>query len=500
MTAYSDYPPEPHIANFMHNTEMYRYLKAYAEKFDLFKYIKFNHRVVNVKRSQDYKTTGQWQVTFENETGKKLTDVFDGVLMCSGHHAIPYYPKQWTNQDQFLGKIIHSHSYRDHRGYEDKVVIVVGIGNSGGDLAVELSRIAKQVYHLSIITSNSCIYFISLFAKIRSIFRRYLNDIRKLLPEWISCNYLEGKLNKRFDHTRYGLKPEHRVTGAHPTVNDELPNRIACGMVKVKPNIREFTKHGVVFEDDTTVDHVDDVILATGFSFHFPIIEDGNLIPVEENMVDLYQYMFPFETSDHNTLAVIGLIQPVGSISPISEMQARLFYENLSGNCKIPEKKEMQKSIEEKKQVMSKRYVKSRRHTIQVDYINYMDELAALVGCLPNMKDLFMSDPILALKVYFGPSVPYIYRVQGPHPWSGARQAIVGVDERVFKHLRLLHTILCLEMSHWFCCEGPLEHKGKCRFSSRLCPSVLPTKIGQSGKKHGESPDIYKSLLLPNVH
>lgn len=51
------------------------------------------------------------------------------------------------------------------------------------------------------------------------------------------------------------------------------------------------------------------VILATGFEFHFPMVEHGKLIPVHDNVVDLYQYMFPTETSDHNTLAVIGLIQ-----------------------------------------------------------------------------------------------------------------------------------------------------------------------------------------------
>lgn len=65
--------------------------------------------------------------------------------MCSGHHKIPNIPKAWEGQDKFKGQALHSHSYKDHKGYEDKVVVVVGIGNSGGDVAVELSRIAKQV-------------------------------------------------------------------------------------------------------------------------------------------------------------------------------------------------------------------------------------------------------------------------------------------------------------------------------------------------------------------
>lgn len=45
----------------------------------------------------------------------------------------------------FKGTVLHSHSYKDSRGYEDKRVVVVGIGNSGGDIAVELSRVAEKV-------------------------------------------------------------------------------------------------------------------------------------------------------------------------------------------------------------------------------------------------------------------------------------------------------------------------------------------------------------------
>ena len=55
--------------------------------------------------------------------------------------------------DKFQGKIVHSHDYKDYRGYEDKRVVVVGIGNSGGDVTVELSRIASQVKILQFIHS-----------------------------------------------------------------------------------------------------------------------------------------------------------------------------------------------------------------------------------------------------------------------------------------------------------------------------------------------------------
>ena len=117
-----------------------------------------------------------------------------------------------------------------------------------------------------------------------------------------------------------------------------MPNRIACGTVRVKPAIKSFTENSIEFEDGSVVENVDEVLLATGFSFHFNLVEGGNLIKVNENKMDAYKYMFPLATSDHNTLAVIGLIQPIGSIMPISEMQARLYLETFAAGRKLPDK------------------------------------------------------------------------------------------------------------------------------------------------------------------
>ena len=47
--------------------------------------------------------------------------------------------------EEFEGKIIHPHDYKDHKGLEDKRILVVGIGNSGADVVVVTSRVANQV-------------------------------------------------------------------------------------------------------------------------------------------------------------------------------------------------------------------------------------------------------------------------------------------------------------------------------------------------------------------
>ncbi len=48
----------------------------------------------------------------------------------------------------------------------------------------------------------------------------------------------------------------------------------------------------------------------------------------------------------------------------------------------------MWSEIKKKEAGMAGRYVESQRHTIQVDYINFMDELAGLVGCRPDIGKL----------------------------------------------------------------------------------------------------------------
>lgn len=77
------------------------------------------------------------------------------------------------------------------------------------------------------------------------------------------------------------------------------------------------------------------------------------------------------------------------------------------------------------------RYVSSQRHTIQVDYISYMDEIAELVGVRPSISRLMLSDPRIGMSVLLGPCTPYQYRLRGPGKWAGARQAILQQWDRV---------------------------------------------------------------------
>jgi dimethylaniline monooxygenase (N-oxide forming) len=81
----------------------------------------------------------------------------------------------------------------------------------------------------------------------------------------------------------------------------------------------------------------------------------------------------------------MGLIQPWGAINPMTELQARWAVRIFKNELKLPSRFKMDEDIDVHLYRMSKRYVASPRHTIQVDYVEYCNELADEVGCRPNI-------------------------------------------------------------------------------------------------------------------
>uniref|UniRef100_A0A8C2H0T4 Flavin-containing monooxygenase n=1 Tax=Cyprinus carpio TaxID=7962 RepID=A0A8C2H0T4_CYPCA len=436
MMCFSDFPIPAHFPNYMHNSLIMDYFRMYADHFQLKQHIRFQTKVLHVTPRPDFSHSGQWDVETESKDGRREKEVFDAVMVCTGHHCHPHLPLQdFPGINTFKGKFFHSRDYKNPEEWRGKRVVVIGIGNSGGDIAVELSRMAKQVY-LSTRRGSWILNRVGDKGVPSDMLlnNRMSNWLIQMLPVGFINNFGEKQLNKRFNHKLYGLQPAHRVFSQHPMVNDDLPNRILSGTVSVKPNVQEFRGSSVVFEDGTVENDIDLVVFATGYTFSFPVLP-SHVIPVSKNKVSLYKNVYP-PGLERPTLAVIGLIQPLGAIMPISEMQARWATRVFKGLCKLPTMTGMMKDIKAKEEAMARRYVAAQRHTIQVDYIPYMDELAKQVGVRPSILKLLLTDPRLALNVIFGPCTPYQFRLHGPGQWEGARQAILTQWDRVNEPLR----------------------------------------------------------------
>ncbi|XP_043941184.1 flavin-containing monooxygenase 5-like [Protopterus annectens] len=433
MSCFSDFPVPDDYAIYMHHSKIMQYFRMYAKHFGLQKYIQLETNVCSVKKRPDFLTTGQWDVTIKNKRGEQKTDIFDAVLVCTGHHCDPYLPlHMFPGIEKFKGPYFHSRDYKSPLDFEGKRVTVIGLGSSGGDLSVEISRTASQVF-LSTRRGAWVINRVSDngYPLDMSSTSRFSNTINHLLPHSLLCSLLERKLNKRFNHKNYGLQPKHRILSQQITVNDELPNRIISGTILIKPNVKEFTETAVVFEDGTVEENIDAAIFATGYTFSYPFLE-ASIIDVRSNNTNLYKYVFPPHL-EQPTLAVIGLVQPVGAIMPVSEMQCRWAARVFKGLVKLPSVSSMMEDIAKKQDNLSRRYVCTQRHTLQVDYINYMDEIAEAFGAKPKMLELFYRNPRLAWKVFFDSCTPYQYRLTGPGKWSGAEKAVMTQWDRVFK-------------------------------------------------------------------
>ncbi|XP_055924494.1 flavin-containing monooxygenase 5-like [Argiope bruennichi] len=410
MSAFSDFPPPSHFPNYMHNSQVQQYFLMYAENFELLPHIRYNHDVVCVSKSSDYEETGRWKVVFKIlPDEKEFEQIFDGVMLCNGHHACPRMP-QFPGQSDFLGPVIHSQSLKVPDDFKDLNVLVVGIGNSGVDAAVELSNVAKQVY-LSTRTGSWIFARCGPFGLPCDVLlnNRVFSFAHKLFGWRISSWFVEKLfLENKFDHSFYGLKPKCHVLSQHPTINDSLPTKILEGRIIIKGDVESFSKNGATFRGESSVTPVDAVIFATGYNMQFPFMKES-ILNSTNNELELYKLTFSPDLQ-HPTLAVIGLVQVFGSHFPIEEAQSRWFAQLMNGKVVLPDRKEMKKEISRRRKAMDVRFVDSARHTVEVDFIHFMDDITREYGATPNMRKLLLTDPKLFFACLVGPGLPYQIR------------------------------------------------------------------------------------------
>jgi hypothetical protein len=169
----------------------------------------------------------------------------------------------------------------------------------------------------------------------------------------------------------YGLpRPDHRFGQAHPTVSSDFLNRVAHGEIHPKPNIAALEGDRVRFEDGS-VEPADVIVYCTGYQVRFPFFDEG-LICAPDNDLPLFKRTFHPEIDD---VFFVGLMQPLGAIMPIAERQGTWIADYLTGRYALPAPRAVREDIEREREQMFRRYVKSKRHTMQVDYDDFMLEL-----------------------------------------------------------------------------------------------------------------------------
>jgi len=139
--AFPDFPFANQQKSFLHHSEVLEYLEQYAEAHLLHKYIQFSTQVEQVVPGKM-----GWDVTTKQlETGFTSTTSYQAVMVCNGHYSVPVVPKI-HGLDKYEGNLIHSHNYRKPEQFDGQIVLILGGGASGTDIAVEVAGKASKVY------------------------------------------------------------------------------------------------------------------------------------------------------------------------------------------------------------------------------------------------------------------------------------------------------------------------------------------------------------------
>lgn len=360
--AYSDFAMPKKWPVYPHHSQVLEYLEAYATQFGLTERISFGHEVLAVQP-----VDGEWEVTTKDlSSGTESTQRYTAVIVASGHHWDPNVP---DSADPFEGETMHAQTYRTPERFIGKDVVIVGVGNTGADIASELSWHAKSVT----LSMRSGVHVLP-----RYIFGRPLDSfstrLSSQLPLAVQRVVYRLLLQvARGSQASYGFPaPDAPILSQHPTVSSDLLGLVKDGQITVRGDISRFTVDEVVFVDGKRA-RADVVIYATGYRISFPFLHD-DVFASEANRVRLYKQIVPLDTPG---LFFVGLIQPVGALPPLAEQQARWVSQLLSG-ASLPSSGEMRAEIIVDEHERAQRYEDRPRHTIQVDYWPYLDAMRAL--------------------------------------------------------------------------------------------------------------------------
>ena len=231
------------------------YLQEYARRFKL--PIETGCTVTAVRRQH-----GGWRLT----TAKGEMWV-QHLVVATGIMPAPNVPR-FQGQEEYRGQVIHTAVYRRPEPYALKRVLVVGVGNSGAEIATELNRAGAQVT-ISIRSGANFVPRTLLGVPIQ-YYSRWMQVLPIPLRELLAS--ASTGLVERLRGGPVIQKPGYGPLERQPVIGFGLVNAVRDGSIAAKPGIQSFTGDGALFADGSS-DAFDEVILATGYRAAIGILD-----------------------------------------------------------------------------------------------------------------------------------------------------------------------------------------------------------------------------------
>jgi len=355
VSSFIDFPFRPGAPLYPDHEQMTRYLREYAEHFELIPRIRFNSRVTRVEEG-----SGGLLVTAEGAE----PELYDGVVVASGHQSIPRDPPEVKS---FTGQYLHAHDYRVPEPFAGKRVLVIGPGNSGVDVAADICTVTDR----TVLCARSPVLIMPrlMFGVPNS---RTLVKLEKPWVPWPVRIWMRGLLTRVF-HGRmeqWGFRTPK--TRTHPISHPTLISHIAWQRIQVRPGIEKVIGDEVRFVDGVT-ERFDAIIAATGYLTRFPFLADDK-VPLKGTRPVLYNRVV------HPTmpgLYFVGLFDVSGGSNiRMMDDQSEYVAAIADGRVKLPDRAAMLQAIEVDHQWAAKQFPDSPRYGLELDPRRYRKLLA----------------------------------------------------------------------------------------------------------------------------
>ncbi|WP_308189729.1 NAD(P)-binding domain-containing protein [Streptomyces sp. WAC 00631] len=374
-SGFFDFPMPDSFADYPGHRQILRYTRDFATAFGLREAIRFDCSVTGVEQSD-----GGWRVSLDDGTHK----VYRAVVCATG---VTWTPRVPWHPGTFSGEIRHSGSYRDPAEFRGRRVLVVGLGNSGADIACDAAANADAAFvsvrrgyhvipkHLFGIPTDE------FSARGPQLPLRIERPLFKLL-----LRVLQGDL------TRYGLpEPDHKLFESHPLLNSQLLHHLQHGDVAIRPGIAALDGSRVRFTDGGT-EEIDMILYATGYDWDIPYVPD-QYFQWQDGRPELYLTAF---NRSHRNLFGLGYLETNSSAYTLFDHISSILAQYLHDQVHAPARAAaFDRLIAEDQPRLSGglRFLDSARHRCYVDaraYRRYLAKLRKQMGwrqLAPGMFD-----------------------------------------------------------------------------------------------------------------
>lgn len=374
LTSFNDFDFDKTVQPFPDHRDMAKYLKDYADHFDITSRVRFNTRVRDVRPAPDYSAARpKWLI----ETDAGDVSEYDTVIIASGHLTKPLEVAEF--RDNFKGEYLHSHDYLEPARFAEKRICVVGVGNSALDIACDVCTTAERTVLLA--RSEPLIIPKLIFGRpfwdiVKPFYKPWVPDaVRRRVVQALVWA-VHGPMSA------LGFPPSSKKL--HATSNANIVNHIQYRRVTVKPGLEGIEGQTLKFSDGTE-EEFDTLIAATGYNIDLDFLQP-QIAESKNDCLDLYQRIVP---PDWRGCYFLGFFNSDTALNWICEAQIKWIREFELGNATLPPKTEMLDEIARRTAWVEKYFKDTPRHGIEVEHLPYFKDLkTSLTACTKRSRNL----------------------------------------------------------------------------------------------------------------